>query len=71
MNKNFLPYGSGLAYAAHIHGQGIDMVMGVITCVMRMDASKRRGIAVMAVFMFMITAPRFPMVNDKEDRSPV
>ncbi len=47
------------------------MVMGVITCVMRMDASKRRGIAVMAVFMFMITAPRFPMVNDKEDRSPV
>ena len=47
------------------------MVMGVITCVMRMDASLRRGIVVMAVSMFMITIPGFSMVNDKDGRSSV
>jgi hypothetical protein len=47
------------------------MVMGVITCVMRVEASKRRGIVVMAVHMFMVTVPEFSMVNDKDSRSSV
>ena len=45
------------------------MVMGVITCVMCMYAIKRRGIVAMAVPMFIITAPGFSMVYDKDGRS--
>jgi hypothetical protein len=47
------------------------MVMGVITCVMRMDAIKRRGIVIVAVSMFVITVPGFSMVYDKDGRSSV